>query len=58
MKTLINRLKYEINYDCIDADFSIVKFQTSDEYIKYGAAILDNDEINAKSIVSSVGYSI
>lgn len=55
MKTLINRLKYEINYDCIDADFSIIKFQTSDEYIKYGAEILDNDEINAKSIVFEKG---
>lgn len=55
MKTLINRLKYEIHYENIDNDFSIVKFKTSDKYIKFGAAILDNEDIHAKSIAFEKG---
>ncbi len=55
MKTLINRLKYEIHYEDIDNDFSIVKFKTSEMYIKFGAAILDNEDIHAKSIAFENG---
>lgn len=55
MKTLINKLKYDIHYEEIDNDFSIVKFKTSDKYIKFGAAILDNDDIHAKSIAFEKG---
>lgn len=55
MKTLINKLNYNFNYENINNDFAIVKFQTSDQYIKYGAAILDNKDICAKSIAFDKG---
>lgn len=57
MTTLLNELIPNINFNNIDKDYSIVKFETSDKYIKYGAAILDNEEIKALSIAFEKGKS-
>jgi|10_taG_2_1085330.scaffolds.fasta_scaffold03148_8 hypothetical protein len=55
----INKLNITINYEKIFQDFSIVKFSTSENYIKYGALILDelNSLLKAKSIVFERGKS-
>lgn len=54
-----NKLSIDINYEQILDDFSIIKFSTSEKYIKYGALFLDeiNLETNAKSIVFEQGNS-
>ncbi len=57
METLLNELMPNINFNNIDKDYSIVKFETSEKYIKYGAAILDNEEIKALSIAFEKGNS-
>src|SRR5690606_5452242 len=55
----INKLNITINYERIFQDFSVVKFSTSENYIKYGALILDelNSLLKAKSIVFERGKS-
>jgi hypothetical protein len=55
----INKLNITINSERIFQDFSIVKFSTSENYIKYGALILDelNSLLKAKSIVFERGKS-
>src|SRR5699024_3197961 len=55
----INKLDITINSERIFQDFSIVKFSTSEHYIKYGALILDqlDTTLKAKSIVFESGKS-
>ncbi|SNV51197.1 Uncharacterised protein [Chryseobacterium taklimakanense] len=55
----INRLKINLTLDNIFRDFIIVKFSTSENYIKYGALILDelSYALEAKSIVFEGGKS-
>lgn len=55
----INKLNIQFNIENILEDFSIVKFSTSDKYIKYGSLILDeiNLKLKAKSIVHEKGKS-
>ncbi|WP_452218393.1 hypothetical protein [Lacinutrix undariae] len=54
-----NKLSIDINHEQILNDFSIIKFSTSEKYIKYGALFLDeiNLETNAKSIAFEQGNS-
>ena len=54
-----NQLNISFHFDEILKDFVIVKFSTTENYIKYGALILDeiNFQINAKSIVFEKGKS-
>ncbi len=54
-----NKLSIDIKYEEILDDFSIIKFSTSEKYIKYGALFLDeiNLETKAKSIVFEQGSS-
>lgn len=54
-----NQLNVNFEYESILNDFAIVKFSTTENYIKYGALILDevNLQINAKSIVFEQGKS-
>lgn len=55
----INKLNITINSERIFQDFSIVKFSTTENYIKYGALILDelSSVLKAKSIVFEKGKS-
>lgn len=55
----INKLNITINYERIFQDFSIVKFSTTENYIKYGALILDelSSVLKTKSIVFERGKS-
>ena len=55
----INKLNITINSERIFQDFSIVKFSTTENYIKYGALILDviSSVLKAKSIVFERGKS-
>lgn len=55
----INKINITINSEKIFQDFSIVKFSTSQNYIKYGALILDEigSMLKAKSIVFERGKS-
>ncbi|MBE7661462.1 hypothetical protein [Tenacibaculum finnmarkense] len=54
-----NELAIVLRYEKIIEDFSIIKFATSEKYIKYGALFLDeiNLETKAKSIVFEDGNS-
>ncbi|MCG8803162.1 hypothetical protein [Tenacibaculum finnmarkense] len=54
-----NELAIVLHYEKIIEDFSIIKFATSEKYIKYGALFLDeiNLETKAKSIVFEDGNS-
>jgi len=55
----INTFNVKLNFNNILNDFSIVKFSTTDSYIKYGALFLDeiNIEFKTKSIVFEQGKS-
>lgn len=55
----INKLTITINSEKIFQNFSVVKFSTSENYIKYGALILDelSSMLKAKSIVFERGKS-
>ncbi|MGH1383994.1 MAG: hypothetical protein ACRBBL_04685 [Kordia sp.] len=54
-----NKLVIQINYNQLLTDYSIVKFSTTENYIKYGALILDEVglRLRAKSIVFERGKS-
>ncbi|WP_157559982.1 hypothetical protein U8527_08615 [Kordia algicida OT-1] len=54
-----NKLVIQINYSQLLTDYSIVKFSTTENYIKYGALILDEVglKLSAKSIVFERGKS-
>ncbi len=54
-----NKLDITINYNQLLLDYSIIKFSTSEKYIKYGALILDELGLNlkAKSINFESGRS-
>lgn len=55
----INKLNIQSKIDNLLKDFSIVKFSTSEKYIKYGSLILDeiNLKLKTKSIVHETGKS-
>ena len=54
-----NQLNIEFLFDEILNNFTIIRFSTTENYIKYGALILDevNFQINARSIVFEKGKS-
>lgn len=54
-----NKLSLDINSEQILNDFSVIKFSTSEKYIKYGALFLDDVNLNtqARSIVFEGGNS-
>ncbi len=55
----INKFKIDFNINNIFCSFSIVKFTTSENYIKYGALVLDEVALSlkARSIVFEFGKS-
>jgi len=54
-----NQLNIQFNFQKLLQDYSIVKFSTSENFIKYGALVLDEIELklNTKSIIFERGKS-
>lgn len=55
MKTLTNILNYEINRDAINNDFYIVRFENEKDFKKVNSRLLDNPDINIRSLSYSYG---